>query len=589
MTVPCCAFSILPVHSCIKVCAHLTHAAVQLDDSMVTMSTILSSRFVAGIRDEVEKMESALRLFQDTLDSWLALQKTWMYLENIFGVGSQDIQKQLPNDHAEFTLVDALFKDVMRKVFNDNPNAMKACTTMIPNLLQQFQNANEKLENIQKNLEDWLESKRNAFPRFYFLSNDELLEILAQTRNVQAVQPHMIKCFDGIKALDFGADPKSVDIYGMISPEGEKVSLGKNLKAGRQSVEFWLKEVERKMVENLRKQAKTTLNDFDSGTIDRCSWAKRDVAQLIIMVSQIDWCRRCTACFKGQKDAVRKAQVEVREFCVQQLKDMCMLVRTNLTYLERSKIGSLMTIDVHNRDIVEYLIEGNVHKENEFGWQVRLRYYWDENQEDCRVLQMNAGFNYAYEYLGASTRLVITPLTDRCYMTITGALNLRLGGAPAGPAGTGKTESVKDLAKALGRQCVVFNCGDNLDFKFMAKFFCGLVQCGAWACLDEFNRINLEVLSVVAQQLLVIQLALKAGVPTFEFEGQVIPLVTTCGVFITMNPGYAGRSELPDNLKMLFRPVSMMIPDYALVAEVIAALVFGPIDSQGRCILISQT
>ncbi|XP_063314781.1 dynein axonemal heavy chain 6 [Pelobates fuscus] len=542
---------------------------VLLDDSIINISTVASSRYIGPIRPRVEELQRQLSLFNQTLEEWLTCQRNWLYLESIFS--APDIPRQLPAEAKMFLQVDKSWKEVMRKV-NQLPGAFRAATQ--PGLLETFQNNNALLDQIQKCLEAYLESKRVVFPRFYFLSNDELLEILAQTRNPQAVQPHLRKCFDAVSKLEFalmssGQEEQvfSNDILAMLSPEGERVGLGKGLKA-RGNVEEWLGKVEEAMFTSLRRLSKASIADYQNKS--RVEWVVTGFpSQVILTISQLMWCRDLTHCLEGENEDNLKSMANFEKVNFERLNALAGLVRGQLPTIHRNIITALITIDVHARDIVSDLVKEKVDSIENFDWQRQLRYYWDLDLDNCVARMALSQYTYAYEYLGACPRLVITPLTDRCYLCLMGALQLDLGGAPAGPAGTGKTETTKDLAKALAIQCVVFNCSDGLDYKMMGRFFSGLAQSGAWCCFDEFNRIDIEVLSVIAQQLITIRNAKAAKLSRFMFEGREIKLVMTCAAFITMNPGYAGRTELPDNLKALFRPFSMMVPNYALIAEVI--------------------
>jgi dynein heavy chain len=471
-----------------------------------------------------------------------------------------DIQRQLPDESQRFFSVDKSWKAIMKRT-HGAPNCIQAGT--VKGMKETLMKHNEVLDSIQKSLEDYLETKRQLFPRFYFLSNEELLEILAQTRDPQAVQPHLRKCFDALYKLNFGAAAGSQDIVAMVAPEGEVVALPKNLKA-RGNVEEWLTGVQNAMVTALSRLMKAGVLDYDERP--RKEWVLVHAGQIVATTAQIMWSRNTEQALKA-KDPVA-AMKTWYDTNVSQLADLTALVRGALTKLQRKIIVALVTTDVHARDIVEEMWRAKVDTIGNFTWQQQLRYYWDVTIDDTLVRQSNATIAYGYEYQGCTSRLVITPLTDRCWMTITGAVHLRLGANPAGPAGTGKTESSKDLAKAVGIQCIVFNCSDQIDYKMMGKLFAGLAQSGSWTCLDEFNRIDVEVLSVIAQQLLQLRQGILAGLQVFEFEGRTIKLKKHA-VIVTMNPGYAGRTELPDNLKILFRPVAMMVPDYALIAEII--------------------
>ncbi|PFH34573.1 dynein heavy chain family protein [Besnoitia besnoiti] len=537
--------------------------------AMDLMTMVAQGNVIDFCRTAVEEWQDKLRTVDSVLKVWMELQKKWRRLQPIFML-SEDIRSQLPEDSKRFEAADGEWRDLMFCAAHQ-PNIVETCHH--EGRFELLVKLRDMIEVCEKALSDYLEQKKKAFARFYFVSNQALLDILANGNDPLKVCYYLGDCFDGIKTLDFQKDPVHARLAcGMYSKEDEYVPFGETYRL-EGPVETYLANLETHVRKQLRDILEVAKANAENWEVDkpREEWLRDYCAQIALVASQIIWTDEVSRCFEELEGGSENAMKDYKRVYDDRIEKLIRQVQQDLTCDLRVKIITLITIDVHARDVVESFINKKLTEASSFQWQSQLRFYWaqkpGEETKTCIVRMCDWSTTYMYEYVGNCGRLVITPLTDRCYITLTQALNLMMGGAPAGPAGTGKTETTKDLSRAIGLPVFVFNCSDQMNYLSMAQIFMGLAQSGAWGCFDEFNRISIEVLSVVSTQVKSVLDAIKEGKKRFQFMDEEINLIPTCGFFITMNPGYAGRTELPENLKALFRSCAMIVPDVRFICE----------------------
>jgi dynein heavy chain 1, cytosolic len=554
-----------------------------LDDHIGGLAQMKNSPYFRAVREFQEEgklWEDRLTKLRAAFDSWVDVQRRWVYLEGIL-FGSSDIKAQLPGEWSRFKSVDSEFVALMRRIAG-KPFAMEVLN--IDNLQRTLERLGNLMSVIQRALGEYLTKQRSDFSRFYFLGDDDLLEIMGNSGEPGKVLSHVGKMFAGIsgaKVVTAGLpQDMRARLDAMVSKDGEIVSFYEPIEITQQkNVKDWLKELETKMQTTLALLLENAVaeDNFssdekldDANKICFVEWVTKFPAQVMILAAQISWSMGVDEALANGESA--QSLEKVHRVLRWKLEVMANTVLNELPADHRKKFEQLITELVRQRDVVRSLLDENVSDVSDFRWLYHLRYNYnpaaDKLTEKLTVSLSNAKFYYGFEYLGIGERLVQTPLTDRCYLTLTQALHFRMGGSPFGPAGTGKTESVKALGAALGRFVLVFNCDETFDFSAMGRLLAGLSQVGAWGCFDEFNRLEERILSAVSQQILTIQRGLIERESNIELLGRSISLHENVGIFITMNPGYEGRSNLPDNLKNLFRSFAMVVPDRKLIAQV---------------------
>ncbi|KAL0219986.1 hypothetical protein P9112_005639 [Eukaryota sp. TZLM1-RC] len=521
---------------------------LELSDQDALLLSLKDSSYYHSFSSQIEGWDQKLLVINELVTLLVEVQRKWTQLQPVL------LRNALPSETSAFKRIHSKFCSILNEIAAEQYvfSLLKK-----PDLTSILTAMSSQLSVCQSKLFNFLDEKRRAFPKFYFVGDDDLLEIIGQAHhNPNVVQPHLKKLFQGINHIHIESQGNSDPlITSFSSAEGEEVLLTSPIKV-TDTPSDWLDQVSKVSKTTLREMTLKCLKELNINVFP---------SQVLCLANSILFSQ------KVEHAIMHKTLESLLSELNQELDSLTRNLNSfGENSIERVKLKALVLDSVHHQTVVKELIQSNVIDVNDWLWQSQLRFYVSNSSVVARCC--DAEFNYSFEYQGNTPKLVTTPLSVKCFITLTQALKLGLGGNPFGPAGTGKTETVKALAQALGRQCLVFNCDEGVDFKSMTRIFTGLLLCGAWGCFDEFNRLDVNVLSAISQQIQVIQSAIFEKRDQVKIINDDVSVDHNSAVFVTLNPagkGYGGRSVLPDNLKSLFRSIAMSTPDIEIITQVL--------------------
>ncbi|SCV03614.1 LANO_0G05204g1_1 [Lachancea nothofagi CBS 11611] len=531
-----------------------------ISDDMETLSSMKNSTHHNPFEQQSLSWDLKLNQMAAILTDWAEAQKYWLHLHGVLSHNNN--ADFLRPETTKFESVSSNFTSLLSRVLQSDVVLdilnVRDCHKLLKLIV-------DSLKKIMSSLNEYLETQREKFPRLYFLGNEDLLQLMGAPRNLKEASRHLNKLYSGVSGFIFDDSL----VIGVRSQENESLEFQTPLKMDdHREMKDWLEELDSSIKTTVLTATETCLKrlkldgfKFFGQVFEQFSF------QALLLAIQIRWTSIIDD--SSHMDDFSSTLSEVHSV----LDILVSLTQSSKCLLRRRKAESLIVECIHTQSLLQRMAYSDLHV-RESVWGNTLKYYYDSTApkwERINVRVGNHSFCHGLEYIGVPERLIYTPLLENCFTAMAHALAQKRGGSPFGPAGTGKTETIKAFGQNLGRMVLVFNCDESFDFQSMGRLLFGIAQVGAWGCFDEFNRLDESIMSAVASQIGEVQDALSEGKSGFCLLGKSASLNSNTGVFVTMNHGYRGRRELPDNLRKKFRQFSMKKPEIVIIAEVILA------------------
>ncbi|KAH0574915.1 Dynein heavy chain [Spironucleus salmonicida] len=551
---------------------------VKIEQDLATIQGLTSNPYFNDFQTIILYWIGVIERLQEISQIWQSSQKHFVYLRSIIGNNLSILSQYVSIDN--FISAQDLFLQILLE-HNNEKNILHILDS--DQLHSNLKHINQQFENILQSLNIFLEKQRYITPQLFFISDQDLIDMITQTQNGNYINmnKHWNKIYQGISAIEINEAQMVVNFQ---SREGEivetfvKQSTINNQNSDSLVLHYIISILDKTVQQTLKYNLFISLQKL---SILLLNDIKKDDLINIIQDSPIQIICLAFSVFTGfistQSNNI---------FTNKQLKDKLLQIQQILSQHNTFSKPFIKQIVISELEYhIQLLSAGQDLLNDKFTQLLTLKHVMHYNDikspfqlqklefnENYLSVYVQVGYSiklYGFTYHGSSQRIIQTQLTSYAYYIGSFAMSQKIGCAPIGKAGSGKTETVKQLAVQLGQPYIVFNTSSSFSIQAICRILCGICGSGYILCFDEFNRLESNVLSAVAGYIEFIITAQRSNQKNITINGSNIILNSNSSIFVTMNPNYIGRNTLPENLKCLMNNIIMDQPDIQIISSVL--------------------
>eukprot|EP00753_Platysulcus_tardus_P013136 PLAT3627.16.p1 GENE.PLAT3627.16~~PLAT3627.16.p1 ORF type:complete len:4898 (-),score=2459.63 PLAT3627.16:1724-16378(-) len=540
-----------------------------LDEQQLVLQELRASAFVRPFEDSIASWDARLGYLQELLAQWETLQALYLQLAPMFSLA--DVATRIPEEAAVFRSVDSSWRALMANV-SAHPTLGSVMDQ--EGLLQSLQDGTTRLSAIEKGLHVFLDTRRAAFPRLFFLSDAQLLEMMAEltwpTEDCW-LDFAIGSVFDAITALRcVVADDGGFSIVAVRGRAGEVHRLRQSVNVAQGSklyVDDLLSLVERSVVATLVATTEEAIPV--AAALPLVDWMHRYPAQLVQLLARYTWTHRVEEAFTRR--IPKEGIAELDELLASTAAALLIAARSEMEPRTRRIVSNLLCLTLQQRDALSSMEAAKVFSAGSWDWQRRLRVYWDDARRRPSLRMGLSQQFYGMEYASVAPRLVLTPATEAAFISLLAAWDAHAAPALWGAPRSGKTDTVRELAACLGRRCIKLHGSAAVSTSIVRSWVHGIAATGACALLDKMEALPPSVLACAAQFISALLRAQAREATTMLLAGSRVSVnPQSCLVFTFTSPPLApGRSPLPRPLAARLRPLAVLRPDVAYIARLL--------------------